>query len=85
MVFDQDYCEVKRYQEAFESDPEQSYEGVDAAKIAAEILTVRWAGAPRERSLASPGRRHAGELAVGLQRLPRSPYSGPDSRRNALN
>jgi len=43
MVFDQDYGEVKRYQEAFEFDPEESYEGVDAAKIAAEILTVRWA------------------------------------------
>jgi hypothetical protein len=43
MVFGQDFSEVKRYQEAFEFDPEQAYEGVDAAKIAADILTVRWA------------------------------------------
>jgi len=35
--------EVKRYQEPFEFDPQQVYEGVDAAKIAADILTVRWA------------------------------------------
>ncbi|MBO9513192.1 MAG: hypothetical protein J7549_03665 [Variovorax sp.] len=42
MVFDQDYGEVTRYREAFEFDPEQSYAGVDAAKIAADILTVRW-------------------------------------------
>jgi hypothetical protein len=39
MVFDRDYGEVQRYQEVFQFDPEQSYEGVDAA----EFLTVRWA------------------------------------------
>ncbi|MEJ8860035.1 hypothetical protein WKW79_36245 [Variovorax robiniae] len=43
MVFDQDYGELLRYREAFEFDPEQTYAGVDAAKIAAEILTVKWA------------------------------------------
>ena len=43
MVFDQDYGELSRYRQAFEFDPEQSYVGVDAAKLAAEILTVRWA------------------------------------------
>ena len=43
MVFDQDYGEVVRYQKAFEFDPEQTYSGVDAAKIAAGILTVKWA------------------------------------------
>jgi len=42
MVFDQDYGEVVRYQKAFEFDPEQAYAGVDAAKIAADILTVKW-------------------------------------------
>ena len=42
MVFDQDYGEVVRYQSAFEFDPEQTYAGVDAAKIAADIPTVKW-------------------------------------------
>ena len=42
-LFDQDYGDVTRYREAFEFDPEQSYAGVDAAKIAASILTVKWA------------------------------------------
>lgn len=42
MVFDKDYGELVRYQEAFEFDPEQTYSGVDAAKIAADILTVKW-------------------------------------------
>jgi hypothetical protein len=43
MMFDQDFGEVKRYQEAFAFDPKQSYEGVNAAKNAADILTVQWA------------------------------------------
>ena len=43
MVFDKDYAEVVRYQEAFEFDPAQSYAGVNAAKIAADILTLKWA------------------------------------------
>ncbi|MBB3178438.1 hypothetical protein [Variovorax sp. Sphag1AA] len=42
MVFDRDYGEVVLYREGFEFDPEQTYVGVDAAKIAADILTVRW-------------------------------------------
>ena len=42
MVFDRDYGEVVRYCEGFEFDAEQTYAGVDAAKIAADILTVRW-------------------------------------------
>ncbi|WP_241027241.1 hypothetical protein [Variovorax sp. RKNM96] len=43
MTFDRDYAQVKRYQEAFEFDPSEAYAGVNAAKIAADILTVRWA------------------------------------------
>ncbi|MCR6475205.1 hypothetical protein NU688_03465 [Variovorax sp. ZS18.2.2] len=43
MTFDRDYAQVKRYQEAFEFNPSESYAGVNAAKIAADILTVRWA------------------------------------------
>jgi len=43
MVFDRDYGEVIRYREGFQFDPEQAYAGVDAAKIAADILTVKWA------------------------------------------
>jgi hypothetical protein len=43
MVFDKDYAEVIRYQEAFQFDPSESYEGVNAAKIAADILTLKWA------------------------------------------
>jgi hypothetical protein len=43
MVFDKDYAEVTRYQEAFEFDPSESYEGVNAAKIAADLLTLKWA------------------------------------------
>jgi hypothetical protein len=42
MVFDADYGELIRYQQGFEFDPEQTYAGVDAAKIAADILTLRW-------------------------------------------
>jgi len=43
MTFDKDYAQVLRYHEAFEFDPAQSYAGVNAAKIAADILTVKWA------------------------------------------
>lgn len=43
MTFDRDYAQVKRYQEAFEFDTTETYAGVNAAKIAADILTVRWA------------------------------------------
>ena len=43
MVFDKDYAQVMRFKEAFEFDPEQAYKGANAAKIAADILTVRWA------------------------------------------
>ena len=43
MVFDKDYAEVVRYQEAFEFDPSESYAGVNAAKIAADLLTLKWA------------------------------------------
>jgi hypothetical protein len=43
MTFDKDYAQVVRYQEAFEFDPDESYAGVNAAKIAADILTVKWA------------------------------------------
>ncbi|MGO4396350.1 hypothetical protein AB4Z46_33890 [Variovorax sp. M-6] len=43
MTFDKDYAQVVRYHEAFEFDPAQSYIGVNAAKIAADILTVKWA------------------------------------------
>jgi hypothetical protein len=43
MVFDKDYAEITRYQEGFEFDPSESYEGVNAAKIAADLLTLKWA------------------------------------------
>ena len=43
MVFDKDYAEIVRYQEAFEFDPSESYAGVNAAKIAADLLTLKWA------------------------------------------
>ncbi|MBT2332427.1 hypothetical protein J7E49_00675 [Variovorax paradoxus] len=43
MTFDQDYAQVVRYREAFEFDPTEAYAGVNAAKIAADILTVKWA------------------------------------------
>ncbi|MDQ0068670.1 hypothetical protein J2W34_000444 [Variovorax boronicumulans] len=48
MTFDRDYAQVKRYQEAFEFDPSGTYAGVNAAKIAADILTVKWAMYRRE-------------------------------------
>jgi hypothetical protein len=43
MTFDKDYAQVVRYKEAFEFDPNESYAGVNAAKIAADLLTVKWA------------------------------------------
>jgi hypothetical protein len=43
MVFDKDYADIVRYQEAFEFDPSESYAGVNAAKIAADLLTLKWA------------------------------------------
>lgn len=43
MTFDKDYAQVVRYREGFEFDPAESYAGVNAAKIAADILTVKWA------------------------------------------
>jgi hypothetical protein len=48
MVFDQDYAQVVRYQQAFEFDPSEPYAGVNAAKIAADILTVKWSTYHRE-------------------------------------
>ncbi|MDH6166419.1 hypothetical protein M2282_001560 [Variovorax boronicumulans] len=48
MTFDRDYAQVKRYHEAFEFDPSEAYAGVNAAKIAADILTVKWAMYRRE-------------------------------------
>ena len=48
MTFDRDYAQVKRYREAFEFDPSETYAGVNAAKIAADILTVKWALYRRE-------------------------------------
>jgi len=48
MTFDQDYGQVIRYREAFEFDPAEAYAGVNAAKIAADILTVKWATYRRE-------------------------------------
>ena len=48
MVFDQDYGSLVRYREGFEFDPDTAYAGVDAAKIAASILTVKWAGYRRD-------------------------------------
>lgn len=43
MVFDKDYAQIGRYQEGFQFDPAESYAGVNAAKIAADILTLKWA------------------------------------------
>lgn len=48
MTFDQDYAAVERYQQGFEFDPSQDYAGVNAAKIAADLLTVKWAMYRRE-------------------------------------
>ncbi|MDM0001190.1 hypothetical protein QTI24_21465 [Variovorax sp. J22P240] len=43
MTFDKDYAEVIRFHEAFQFNPDEPYAGVNAAKIAADILTVKWA------------------------------------------
>lgn len=43
MVFDKDYAEIVRYREGFEFDPSEAYAGVNAAKIAADLLTLKWA------------------------------------------
>ena len=48
MTFDQDYAQVVRYREAFEFDPSESYAGANAAKIAADLLTTKWAMYRRE-------------------------------------
>lgn len=48
MTFDRDYAQIVKYREAFEFDPSESYAGVNAAKIAADILTVKWAMYRRE-------------------------------------
>jgi len=48
MTFDRDFAHVRCYKEGFEFDPSQSYAGVNAAKIAADILTVKWAMYRRE-------------------------------------
>ncbi|RQO43970.1 hypothetical protein DBV14_25620 [Variovorax sp. KBW07] len=50
MVFDRDYAQINRYHKAFEFDPSETYAGVNAAKIAADILTVKWAMYRREAS-----------------------------------
>ena len=43
MVFDRDYAELVRFREGFEFDPAVTYAGANAAKIAADVLTVKWA------------------------------------------
>ncbi|MDQ0012168.1 hypothetical protein J2W23_000532 [Variovorax boronicumulans] len=48
MTFDRDFARIKRYQEGFEFNPTETYAGVNAAKIAADILTVKWAMYRRE-------------------------------------
>ncbi|MNT63835.1 hypothetical protein D3C72_2016820 [compost metagenome] len=48
MTFDRDYAHIKRYQAAFAFDPSETYAGVNAAKIAADLLTVKWAMYRRE-------------------------------------
>jgi hypothetical protein len=48
MTFDRDFAYVRCYKEGFEFDPSESYAGVNAAKIAADILTVKWAMYRRE-------------------------------------
>jgi len=42
MTFDQDYAQVIRYRQAFQFDPAETYAGVNAAQIAADILTIKW-------------------------------------------
>ncbi|MDM0022492.1 hypothetical protein [Variovorax saccharolyticus] len=53
MIFDKEYAHVVRYHEAFEFDPAQTYAGANAAKIAADILTVKWATFSRTPSVSS--------------------------------
>jgi hypothetical protein len=48
MTFDRDFAQVKRYQQGFEFNPSETYAGVNAAKIAADILTVKWSMYRRE-------------------------------------
>ncbi|KQX92259.1 hypothetical protein [Variovorax sp. Root473] len=48
MTFDRDYAHIRRYQTGFEFDPSEAYAGVNAAKIAADLLTVKWAMYRRE-------------------------------------
>ncbi|WP_341890356.1 hypothetical protein [Variovorax sp. YR752] len=48
MTFDRDYAHIKRYQADFAFDPSETYAGVNAAKIAADLLTVKWAMYRRE-------------------------------------
>jgi len=48
MTFDRDYAHIKRYQAGFEFDPSETYAGVNASKIAADLLTVKWAMYRRE-------------------------------------
>lgn len=43
MIFDKDYAQTALYRAAFEFDPAQTYAGVNAAQIAADLLTVKWA------------------------------------------
>jgi len=50
MTIDPDYAQIKRYREAFQFDPSEAYAGVNAAKIAADILTLKWAAYRREPS-----------------------------------
>ncbi|NVM90977.1 hypothetical protein [Variovorax sp. SG517] len=50
MTIDPDYAQINRYREAFQFDPSEAYAGVNAAKIAADILTVKWAAYRREPS-----------------------------------
>ena len=43
MVFDRDYAQLVRFREGFEFDPAVTYARANAAKIAADVLTVKWA------------------------------------------
>src|SRR5215217_7954372 len=65
MTFDKDYAQVVRYHEAFQFDPAESYDGVNAAKIGADILTAKWAAYQR----ASPGQRRATAIRPAPARL----------------
>lgn len=48
MTIDRDYAHIRRYQTGFEFNPSEAYAGVNAAKIAADLLTVKWAMYRRE-------------------------------------